>query len=156
MTRPAKVYRPAVETSAWCGRVGAGICGVYRTQQTQLTTSSKLPLSAACCVMSVDSFSAPPFTAAEGRTKSCLGSGFEDRRTRHHAGQRVVRWPRGACGGRARRPGGGEGLRALIVQRAMRSHLVIVFAPPLELLAHIGEGEEYLHVQTLIAQAPVE
>jgi hypothetical protein len=34
--------------------------GVYRTQQSQLTTSSKLPFSDACRVMSVDSLSTHP------------------------------------------------------------------------------------------------
>jgi hypothetical protein len=66
--------------------VGAGISGVYCTQQTQLTTSSKLPLSAACCVMSVDSFSAPPFTS-EGGTKRVIVS---DRRHRCFARRRLA------------------------------------------------------------------
>jgi hypothetical protein len=38
----------------------------------------------------------------------------------------------------------------------MRSHLVIVCAPPLELLAHIGDVEEDLHVQAFIAQPAIK
>ena len=41
MTRPAKVYRPAVEISAWCGRLVPVFPASHCTQQTQLTTSIK-------------------------------------------------------------------------------------------------------------------
>lgn len=49
--------------------VGAGISGVYRTQQTQLTTSGNWLFFAAGLMLSCDSFSGPPFTS-EGGTKS--------------------------------------------------------------------------------------
>jgi hypothetical protein len=54
---------------------GAGISGIYRTQQTQLTTSNKLPSSTASSALSLDSFSDPPFTFAEGGTKSWMSFG---------------------------------------------------------------------------------
>jgi hypothetical protein len=54
--------------------VDAGISGVYRTQHTQLTSSSELLFSAACSVPFVGSFSGPPFTS-EGGTKSGVSFG---------------------------------------------------------------------------------
>src|SRR5579872_4794129 len=54
---------------------GAGISGIYRTQQTQLTTSNRLPSSTASSALSLDSFSDPPFTFAEGGTKSWMSFG---------------------------------------------------------------------------------
>jgi hypothetical protein len=47
--------------------VGAGISGVYRTQQTQLTTSSNLLVPAACSALSDSSFCGPPFTSVSLR-----------------------------------------------------------------------------------------
>ncbi len=37
-----------------------------------------------------------------------------------------------------------------------RPDLIIIVTPPRELVAHIAEGEEDLHVQTLVAQSTVE
>jgi len=54
---------------------GAGVSGIYRTQQTQLTTSNRLPSSTASSALSLDSFSDPPFTFAEGGTKSWMSFG---------------------------------------------------------------------------------
>ena len=58
---------------AWS--VSAGISGVYRTQHTQLATSSKSPFPAGSSVRSMTSFSGPPFTSAEGGTKGFMGFG---------------------------------------------------------------------------------
>jgi hypothetical protein len=52
---------------AWS--VAADISDVYRTPQTQFTTSSNLVVSVACSALSGSSFSGPPFTA-EGGTES--------------------------------------------------------------------------------------
>jgi hypothetical protein len=38
----------------------------------------------------------------------------------------------------------------------MRTHLVKVLAPQFELLAHIQQREEHLHVQTFIPQPAIE
>jgi hypothetical protein len=54
--------------------VGAGISSVFRTQHTQLTTSSKSLFSATAAVLSVSSFSEPPFTSESG-SKSCRSFG---------------------------------------------------------------------------------
>jgi hypothetical protein len=44
----------------------------------------------------------------------------------------------------------------MVAQSAVRSHLVVVLAPALELVMHVGEREEHLHVQELIAQPTVK
>src|ERR1700688_2331181 len=54
--------------------VGTGVSGIYRTQQTQLTTSSNLLVPAGVPGCPGDSFSGPPFTS-EGRTKSGVSFG---------------------------------------------------------------------------------
>src|SRR6266851_5990623 len=54
--------------------VGAGISGVYRTQQTQLTTSGNSLFVVGDFALCMDSFSGPPFTF-EGGTKSCESFG---------------------------------------------------------------------------------
>jgi hypothetical protein len=42
------------------------------------------------------------------------------------------------------------------MQRTMRTHLVVVLTPQLEFFTDIGQREEYLHIQTLVAQPAVE
>ncbi len=54
--------------------VGTGVSGIYRTQQTQLTTSSYLLVPAGVSGCAGDSFSGPPFTS-EGGTKSGVSFG---------------------------------------------------------------------------------
>ena len=44
----------------------------------------------------------------------------------------------------------------MIGQGAVWPHLVVVLAPALELVTHVGEREEHLHVQALIAQPSVK
>src|SRR5262252_3744041 len=36
------------------------------------------------------------------------------------------------------------------------AHLIVILAPALELVTHVGEREEHLHVQALIAQSSVK
>src|ERR1700719_2287053 len=115
---PAKAYQVEVEKTA-CemprksipsrsrgnglrGPVKAGVTGVFCTQQTQVSSSSKSPVA------------------------GFLGA--------VRVGVRTER--RGLC------PPCGECLRRMVGQCAVWPHLVVVLAPALELIAHIGEREE--------------
>jgi hypothetical protein len=82
--------------------VGAGISGVYGTQQTQLTTSSK----SLCSVLSVGSFSASPLISTWGESKSCPGFGTE-------------------AGALCTAPASSWAAAGQVVQSAGRAHLVL-------------------------------
>src|SRR5215469_5525543 len=73
MSRPAKVYRPTVEISAWCGRL------VPVLPAFALNILNRQRLTNDCFQFRllrgfVGSFSGAPFTS-EGGTKSCKGFG---------------------------------------------------------------------------------
>jgi hypothetical protein len=122
--------------------VGAGVSGIYRTQQTQLTTSGNSLFVAGDFALSMDSFSGPPFTY-EGGTKSCESFGS--------AVSLQCTAPAGVWfAGRAVRseaaldsfPVAGELFRRTIGQRAVRSHLVVVQSPARELLSDVAQVEK--------------
>ena len=73
MTRPAKVYRPAFEISAWCGRL-VPVLPAFIALNISIDNSSNSRFLAAASVLSVSSFSGPPFTS-EGGTKSGVSFG---------------------------------------------------------------------------------
>src|SRR5580704_2035433 len=75
----------------------------------------------------------------------------------HGAGRRLVCRPSRAQRGRARFfPLAHELLGRTIAQRAVRSRLVVIKAPALELLPDVAQVEEGFDVQAFIAKAPIK
>jgi hypothetical protein len=44
-----------------------------------------------------------------------------------------------------------EDRRRVVMQRTMRTHLVVVLTPQLEFFTDLGQRKEYLHIQTFVA-----
>src|ERR1700722_8713412 len=111
-----------------------GLCRIYRQICVECSSSEGLKQQGGWVVVS-------PFyrrrrAEVKGETRSVFQGGL------------IAVFSSAACGCELR--------RSTIGQRRVRPVLVVVPSPQMQLSSGIGEGEEHLHVQALVAQLAVE